>query len=48
MYRTDGDRDVVKGSEFGSCIIYEDNTQDVVKEVLNAGVALTASTEYLF
>jgi hypothetical protein len=47
-YRTDGDRDVVKGSEFGSCIIYEANADDVVKEVLNAGVALTASTEYLF
>lgn len=48
MYRTDGDRDVVKGSEYGSCIIYEDNAQDVVKDVLNASVALTASTEYLF
>jgi hypothetical protein len=47
-YRTDGDRDVVKGSEYGSCIIYEANADDVVKEVLNAGVALTASTEYLF
>jgi len=47
-YRTDGDRDVVKGSQFGSCIIYEANADDVVKNVLNAGVALTASTEYLF
>jgi hypothetical protein len=49
MYRTDGDRDVVKGSEFGSCIIYEDNTQDVVKNVLlNSGASLTAPVEYLF
>jgi hypothetical protein len=47
-YRTDGDRDVVKGSEYGSCIIYEANADDVVKDVLNASTALTASTEYLF
>ena len=47
-YRTDGDRDVVKGSQFGSCIIYEANADDVVKDVLNASTALTASTEYLF
>lgn len=48
IYRTDGDRDVVKGSQFGSCIIYEANADDIVKDVLNASVALTASTEYLF
>jgi len=48
-YRTDGDRDVVKGSEYGSCIIYEDNTQDVVKSVLlESGASLTAPIEYLF
>jgi len=38
----------VKGSQFGSCIIYEANADDIVKDVLNASTALTASTEYLF
>lgn len=47
-YRTDGDRDVVKGSEYGSCIIYEANADDIVRNVLNVSDPLTASTTYLF
>lgn len=47
-YLTDGDRDVVKGSQYGSCIIYELDADDAVMEVLNASVPLAASTQYLF
>jgi hypothetical protein len=50
VYRLDGDRDVVKGSQFGSAIIYEANADDTVNAVLNAGVTPTAgtTTEYIF
>jgi hypothetical protein len=50
IYRIDGDRDVVKGSQFGSAIIYEDNAADTVKAVLNGGTTPTAglTTKYIF
>ena len=50
VYRVDGDRDVVKGSQFASAIIYEVSTQQAVDAVLNGGVNPTAgtTTEYLF
>ena len=50
VYRIDGDRDVVKGSQFGSAIIYEANADDTVNAVLNAGVTPTAgvTTEHIF
>lgn len=50
VYRVDGDRDVVKGSQFASAIIYEVSTQQTVDAVLNGGVNPTAgtTTEYLF
>ena len=50
VYRVDGDRDVVKGSQFASAIIYEVATQQTVDAVLNGGVNPTAgtTTEYLF
>ena len=52
VYKLDGDRDVVKGSQFGSCILYEvsgtANTE--LATVLNGGVTPTAgvTTEYYF
>ena len=50
IYRVDGDRDVVKGSQFGSAIIYEVNGQNDLGAVLNAGTADPAATktEYSF
>ena len=50
IYRVDGDRDVVKGSQFGSAIIYEDNAADTVNTVLNGGTTPTAgvTTKYIF
>lgn len=51
VYKLDGDRDVVKGSQFGSCIIYEvAGTATEVVDVLSPGVALTAgqTDEYYF
>lgn len=50
VYRVDGDRDVVKGSQFASAIIYEVSSQQAVDAVLNGGVNPTAgtTTEYLF
>lgn len=52
IYKLDGDRDVVKGSQFGSCIIYEASDVDAtaVATVLNGAVLPTAgvTTEYLF
>ena len=48
-YKIDGDRNVVKGSQFGTVVIYELDTQDHIKDVLNLGTTLTAAgTEYLF
>lgn len=50
VYRVDGDRDVVKGSQFASAIIYEVATQQAVDAVLNGGTNPTAgvTTEHLF
>jgi hypothetical protein len=50
VYRIDGDRDVVKGSQFGSAIIYEQNGQNAVGAVLNASTAdpTTTYTKYIF
>ena len=51
VYKTDGDRDVVKGSIYGSLIIYEpDTTTGQLDTVLNGGVAVTpgVTTEYYF
>lgn len=48
-YKIDGDRDVVKGSQFGTVVIYETDGTDAIKDVLNLTTALTvAGTEYLF
>ena len=48
-YKIDGDRDVVKGSQFGTVVIYEKDGTDALKTVLNMGTALTVTgTEYLF
>lgn len=48
-YRIDGDRAVVKGSQFGTAIIYEQASDDVINKVFNNGVAAAAGTvEYLF
>lgn len=46
-YKIDGDRDVVKGSQFGTAIIYEENSNAVVNPVLGTPVA-GATTEILF
>jgi len=50
VYRIDGDRDVVKGSQFGTAIIYETNGDNAVGAVLNAGTADPAATytKYIF
>ena len=49
VYKIDGDRDVVKGSQFGTIVIYEKDGTDSLKDVLNMGTALTqAGTDYLF
>ena len=51
IYKTDGDRDVVKGSIYGSLIIYEPSgTTGELDTVLNATVSPTAgvTTEYYF
>jgi len=49
-YRIDGDRNVVKGSQFGTAVIYETTGTDSVKDVLNVGSVPVAGTpvEYLF
>ena len=50
-YKIDGDRDVVKGSQFGTAVIYEKDGTDAngLRVALNLGAALTvAGTEYLF
>jgi hypothetical protein len=49
-YRIDGDRNVVKGSQYGTAIIYEDASHNTVDDVLNLGTAPTAgtTTEYNF
>ena len=50
VYRVDGDRDVVKGSQFGTAIIYEVDGQNDIGAVLNAGTADpgTNKVEYSF
>lgn len=52
VYKTDGDRDVVKGSIYGSLIIYEPNgtANTQIATVLNGAVTPTAgvTTEYYF
>jgi hypothetical protein len=52
IYKTDGDRDVVKGSIYGSLIIYEPNgtAATQISTVLNGAVTPTAGTtdEYYF
>ena len=49
-YKIDGDRDVVKGSQYGTAIIYENTGTDEVANVLNGGTPPTAGqpVEYLF
>jgi len=49
-YKIDGNRDVVKGSQYGSIVIYELNGGNKVGLVLNDGTADPAATkvEYLF
>jgi hypothetical protein len=49
-YKIDGDRAVVKGSQYGTAIIYEVNGQNDVGVVLNAGTAdpVATKTEYVF
>ncbi len=52
VYRVDGDRDVVKGSQFGTAIIYEVDAANKVGGVLNPldadGDPGTTKTEYSF
>lgn len=47
-YRIDGDRDVVKGSQFGSAVIYEKVASTTIQSIFNNGAAASGSTEYLF
>ena len=47
-YRIDGDRDVVKGSQFGSAVIYEKVASTTIQSIFNNGTAASGSTEYLF
>jgi hypothetical protein len=49
-YKIDGNRDVVKGSQYGTVVIYELNGGNKVGLVLNDGTADVAATkvEYLF
>ena len=50
-YKIDGDRDILKGSQFGTAVIYETDGTDAsgLRVALNLGNALTAAgTEYLF
>lgn len=47
-YRIDGDRAVVKGSQYGTAVIYEPTGVDAVDAVLNLGTDLAANYEYVF
>lgn len=47
-YRIDGDRDVVKGSEYGSAVIYEKVASTTIQKIFNNNAVATGSTEYLF
>ena len=50
IYKINGDWGPVKGSLYGSAVIYETTAQDDVKDVLNLGTAPTAGTvvEHVF
>ena len=50
IYKIDGDRNVVKGSQYGSAVIYEVNGDNKVGLVLNRGTADPGSNkvEYVF
>lgn len=47
-YRIDGDRSVVKGSEYGSAVIYEKIASTTIQSIFNNGDPASGSTEYLF
>jgi hypothetical protein len=47
-YKIDGDRAVVKGSQFGTAVIYEKTTGTTIQSVFNNGAAASGSSEYLF